>query len=272
MIQEFLDYERKVKNLSENTIRAYGQDMRTFAAYLKHQTEICAWRDVHRNAIDQYLAKLHDYGWKPASIRRMLSTIRCFYNYAMKKELIDKNPARYCEMPKRPRNLPNTIEPEAIEAYIDNERNPLEMRALVALLYETGVRISEALAIETRDVNAREHSIRIYGKGLKTRIVYYGYRTQKTMNAYLGNRRGQIFKGEQRNYRWEIWRALKGHSTNGTASPHMIRHTYATRMLNQGMPLAALQMLLGHAKPETTGIYAHIAQTTVKTAYERAQA
>lgn len=276
MITEFLTYDEKVKNLSENTIRAYGNDMHDFARYLSGHLGIRRWGDVHKTDVDKYLMFLHDMKKKPATIRRALATIRAFYNYAIKAGKTETNPARYCEAPKRERSLPTTIDTTAIETYIDDVTKPLALRAIIALIYETGMRISEVTALETRDVNPREHSIRVYcGKGLKTRIVYYGYRTQRLMNAYVGTRKGKIFQGaeeNQRQLRYEIWRALKGNTIGEReASPHIIRHTYATKMLNQGMSISSLQMLMGHESSKTTEIYAHMANATVKSDYMRAQ-
>ena len=268
MIEEFLAYERKVKNLSDNTIKAYGDDLRAFAKYLTSEGQKTRWSEVHKRTIDAYLAHCHDLGEKPATIRRRLASIRALYNYFRKQGLLEQSPAQYCEMPKRERSLPNTISSEAIEAYIDNVQKPLTMRLMVAIFYETGIRISE-----TWDVNLKEQSMRVFGKGLKSRIVYYGDATARLLPSYISGRRGQIFQGSdqcQREIRWQIWRAFHRDATNGKASPHTIRHTYATKMLNQGMPIQSLQMLLGHENVETTRNYARLTNADVKRDYLRA--
>lgn len=273
MIEEFLAYERKVKNLSENTIKAYGDDLKAFAKYLLAQGQETRWSEVHKRTIDGYLAYCHDAGEKPATIRRRLASIRALYNYFRKQGLLEANPAQYCESPKLPKSLPNTVDEEAVEAYIGNERNPKVMRLMVAMFYETGIRISELTSLTTWDIDWQERSLRITGKGLKSRTVYYGELTAELLQAYTQGRQGQVFQGSdqcQREIRWQIWQAFHKDATNGKASPHTIRHTYATKMLQQGMPLHSLQMLLGHEQVETTRNYARLTNVEVKRDYERA--
>lgn len=273
MIEEFLAYERKVKNLSENTIKVYGDDLKAFAKYLLAQGQETRWSEVHKRTIDGYLAYCHDAGEKPATIRRRLASIRALYNYFRKQGLLEANPAQFCESPKLPKSLPNTVDEEAVEAYIGNERKPKVMRLMVALFYETGIRISELTSLTTWDIDWQERSLRITGKGLKSRIVYYGELTAELLQAYTQGRQGQVFQGSDqchREIRWQIWQAFHKDATNGKASPHTIRHTYATKMLQQGMPLHSLQMLLGHEQVETTRNYARLTNVEVKRDYERA--
>lgn len=273
MIEEFLAYERKVKNLSENTIKAYGDDLKAFAKYLLAQGQETRWSEVQKRTIDGYMAYCHDAGEKPATIRRRLASIRALYNYFRKQGLLEANPAQYCESPKLPKSLPNTVDEEAVEAYIGNERNPKVMRLMVAMFYETGIRISELTSLTTWDIDWQERSLRITGKGLKSRTVYYGELTAELLQAYTQGRQGQVFQGSdqcQREIRWQIWQAFHKDATNGKASPHTIRHTYATKMLQQGMPLHSLQMLLGHEQVETTRNYARLTNVEVKRDYERA--
>ena len=275
MIQEFLTYEAKVKNLRPNTVKAYAEDLKDFAQWLQITKRAHRFGEVHRRDVEAYLSDMHDAEKKPATIRRHLAAIRCLYNYAIKQEYTKTNPARFVEAPKRARALPSTIKAEAIEDYCDDARHPLALRCMIALLYETGLRISEACDIETRDVDPLNRSIRVYeGKGLTQRHVFYGERTRRLMNAYLGFRRGKIFQGAdacQREIRYQIWRALNKYvEGDRQASPHIIRHTYAMKMLNQGMPLSSLQTILGHRRPETTETYARATMATTKRDYERA--
>jgi len=275
MIEEFLAYERKVKNLSENTIKAYGDDLKAFAKYLLAQGQQTRWSEVHKRTIDGYMAYCHDAGEKPATIRRRLASIRALYNYFRKQGLLEANPAQFCESPKLPKSLPNTVDEEAVVAYIGNERKPKVLRLMVAMFYETGIRISELTSLTTWDIDWQERSLRITGKGLKSRIVYYGELTAELLQAYTQGRQGQVFQGSdqcQRQIRRQIWWALHSKATNGKASPHTLRHTYATKMLRQGMPLQSLQALLGHSTVETTRNYARVTQTDVRRDYQRATA
>lgn len=275
MIQRFLDYERKVKNLSENTIDAYGTDLRAFAAWLKNTGTASRWSEVHKRKVDAYMAYCHDNGEKPATIRRRLASIRALYNYFRKEGMIATNPAQYCEAPKKPRTLPNTVNCAAIEGYICDATKPLVMRLMIAIFYETGIRISELTALEVRDIDQQKRTMRVYGKGLKARVVYYGDYTARLLPTYIDRRRGQVFQGSDqchRQIRWEIHRALCKYATNGKASPHTIRHTYATRMLEMGMPIQSLQTILGHENVETTRNYARVTNEQVMADYKRAWA
>lgn len=275
MIQEFLSYQEKNKGLSAETLRAYANDLRETARYLSARKQGASWSTTHRRDIDGYLASMFENGSKPATIRRRLATIRAFYNWLMTQGKMENNPARYCETPRRNRALPSTIDTAAIERYIADNTKPLTVRAMIALIYETGMRISEVASLDTRNVNPREKSIRVYeGKGMKTRKVYYGYWTQRLMNTYLQGRRGIVFQGmedNQRAARKAIYQALNGNTIGERkASPHILRHTFATKMLNQGMSIASLSAILGHSHTNTTEIYAHVAQPTIRQEYERA--
>ena len=275
MIRQFLEYEQKVKNLSPNTVRAYGNDLTSFCQWLQATHTASRWGAVTKDDIERYVIALHDAKKKPATIRRHIAAIRCMYHYFMKKGLLTSNPARYIESPKLRKTQPSTISTEALESYIDDTANPLALRALIALLYETGLRISEATAIDTKDVDPKTHSIRIHaGKGLKTRTVFYGNRTRRILNEYLGARRGVIFQGAsacQREIRYQIWKALNEHVIGERqASPHIIRHTFAMQALNNGMPLTSLQAILGHENPKSTEIYAQATINTQQRDYEKA--
>lgn len=273
MISQFIEFERKVKNLSDNTITAYENDLREFARYISANRIAKRWSEIHARTIERYLMTLHEAGMKPSTIRRKLASIRALYNYFMKQGLQEKNPARYIESPKQPKTLPNTIDTGAIERYIQDETKPMALRTLIAILHETGIRISEATALETNDIDYRNHTMRIYGKGLKQRKVYFGHYTDWLLQAYTQDRKGEIFVGAdacQRQIRWEIWKALHQYATNGKASPHTIRHTFATRMLEQGMPIQSLQAILGHEHVETTRNYARLADTSIRRDYENA--
>ena len=276
MIQEFLDYEQKNKGLSENTLRAYGDDLRAFARWASSTGTACRWSQVRKGDIDAFIANRHDLGDKAATLRRRVSSIRAFYDYLRKQGKMEHNPARYCEMPKRERQLPNTIDIQAITTYIEDITKPLALRTIIAILYETGIRISELTGLEVRDVDFMRKTLRVYGKGLKGRIVYFDYYTSRLLSLYLSSKQqrdGIIFTGAdgcQREIRYQIWRALTNSATNGKASPHTIRHTYATRMLEQGMPIQSLQRLMGHEQITTTEGYLRLTNGTIEKDYRQA--
>lgn len=273
MIKEFIEYEKKIKAVSDNTLTAYEKDMWSFFYYIKAFTGVTRWGEITKKDIDTYMMFLADNKKAPATRRRKLASIRAFYNYGMKQGYIEANPARYCESPRLAKHLPNTIDSEAIRHYTTDATNPLTLRIIIQLLYETGIRISELTAIETSDIDYEQHTIRINGKGNKERIVYYTDELGTMMKEYAADRQGKLFQGadqSQREIRYEIWRALHTHATNGKASPHTIRHTFATEMLRKGMPIPSLQTLMGHTNIETTRNYARISCEQVKRDYTAA--
>lgn len=273
MIKEFIEYEQKIKAVSENTLTAYEKDMWSFFYYVKAFSIATRWSEITKKDIDTYMMFLADNKKAPATRRRKLSSIRAFYNYGMKQGYIEANPARYCESPRLAKQLPNTIETDAIKHYTTDQTKPLTLRIIIQLLYETGIRISELTAIETSDIDYEQHTIRINGKGNKERIVYYTANLGIMMKDYAAGRRGKLFQGAdqcQREIRYEIWKALHTHATNGKASPHTIRHTFATEMLRNGMPISTLQTLMGHTNIETTRNYARISSEQVKRDYQAA--
>jgi site-specific recombinase XerD len=274
MIQEFLTYETKVKNLSSNTTDAYERHLKTFCGWLK-SNGIARWGQVEKSTIDSYMAWLHDSSLKPATIRLHLASIRALYNYAIKQGYTKINPARYCESPKLAKRLPTTIKREGIEKAIANERTPLVTRLMIALLAETGIRIAELTALDCENIDLAEKRIRISGKGSKERIVYYGQHTASLLPGYMAGRTGQLFQGSEhchRAIRHQIWLQLNEYAEGGQANPHALRHTYATTALNNGMPIESLQILLGHDNVETTRRYAKVSLAKVSQDYAQTMA
>lgn len=270
MIEQFLRYETEVKNLGLLTAVSYRQELRRFARWMREQRTDATWRTVTREDIDRYNAARHAEGQKPASIRHGLTVLRCFYYWLTKTGQWDTNPARYCEPPKGTKALPKTINADVVESVLEDESEPLETRLLVAMLYESGMRLNEALGLTTIDVNPMAREARITGKGRKERVVYFGERSYDLMKR-LGRRQyGMLFGGSDREWRRTIHETLTRHGATGQASPHVLRHTFATRMLNAGASLSALQALLGHESSKTTEIYAHLAQPRVAAEYRQA--
>lgn len=273
MIAEFIDYEIRVRNYTAHTAKAYGTDLRLFAGWLAMKG-VNRWSLVTKNTIDNYLKDLHDREQEPSTIRRKVAAIRAFYDFAMIQGKISVNPARYVESPKQKRKEVATIPAESIEQYIDDTTNPIALRAIIALIYESGLRISEVMNLDTTHVDPKTRRILVDGKGMKERSVYYGERTRKTLNEYLGGRRGRVFLGaDERTIRYNIWQALIAVAgPSRKASPHIIRHTFASEMVKRGCPLTSVQNLLGHEHITTTEKYLHVGDEQTRQDYMRAQA
>lgn len=220
------------------------------------------WRKVTKSQVDEYVIHLTEQGAAPASIKQHIAALRTFFKTckALGQEI--GNPARYVSTPKLSSQLPKVIEKEAIKAALSSASVDLQTKAAISIIYETGIRLQELLDLEAQDIDKATQSIKIHGKGRKERTVYYGELTK---------RYGKFWRGKQhtqREIRHLVYNALKPYSKSQQLSPHAIRHTFATTMLNNGAPMITISNLLGHKHIETTEIYAKLANTTIAQQYE----
>lgn len=269
MIQEFLDYQRDRKGLSENTIESYKKDLAQWVVYAKSKD--LRWSTITKQDIDTWLISMHKAGKKPATINRHLSSLRGLLTWAHHEKLLTDNPARYCQLMKQEEKLPEQAPTDAIKRYLSNEPTSERsevMHALIAILYDTGIRIQEALDLMIEDFDTNEMSIKIKGKGSQQRKVFYSTMTI-THLVRIGGRYGRhLFpQYEQRTYRMMMYEELKpiGIRTH----PHALRHSFATRMLNNGADIKIVSWLLGHKSVKTTERYAKVANETARQQYRQ---
>lgn len=268
MITQFLNYISSVKGYSDNTVVAYGKDLRAFARYALDIDPKMSWSKVTKGFVQAYVIQLHDDGKENTTITRKIASIRSFYDYLKTQGHLQENPARFVQCPKRANKLPNLIETEAIRDVLNDSQTSLKTRCMIALMAETGIRLQEMLDLETKDFMASNRSIRINGKGSKQRTVYYGEWSKYYLNKYVGRRQGRLFDDDQRSVRYEVYESLRKHTEGRQLSPHAIRHTFATTMLQNGADIKSIQALLGHESVKTTEIYAQVAGRQVATQYE----
>lgn len=268
MITQFLNYQRTIKSASTYTLQAYEKDLRQFVAWYRDYTDAPRWSAVSRSDLQAYVEYLCEQGLVPTSVGRKVSALRSFFNYLMTIDALHENPCRYVQSPKRGKPLPKTVQLDEVAATLADPVVDLRTKLMIALLVETGVRISELLAMSTADFDKSQRSIRIVGKGAKQRVVYYGDRSRALLNAVIGYRQGKLFECSAREARYAIHNALSRHSEAPQLSPHVLRHTFATSMLNDGAPLSAISKLLGHESVKTTEMYAHLADTAARDAAE----
>lgn len=260
MIENFCNYIRTNRGLSENTVKGYEESLRTFSRWAQRNYPGITWRTIEKTMIDNFVSAQVEYGIKPATIKRHISALRTFYKTILALGFEIKNPARYVSTPKLGEKLPKMVEPEAIgRALNDPLATPLA-KACIAIIFETGVRLSELMSIKPCDINNKNRSIRIHGKGNKERYVYYGELTAEHGRAL------RTFGISDREIRRQIYEALRPHSKAPQLSPHAIRHTYASTLINNGMSIEAIRKLLGHEHTATTEIYA---QMSNQRAYEQ---
>ena len=279
-IDKFLEYLKSVKKHSDNTIISYQDDLKELASVLNNNII-----DIDEEDIKKYLNYLYDKSYNKNTISRKLSGVRSFYNYLYNHDIIKINYFTDVHNPKKIRSLPHYLKTSEIDKVLDNtnevtlygERNKL----IIELLYVTGLRVSELVNIKLKDIDKYNKSIKILGKGSKERIVYYEDNCSKLLNKYLNNTRRKLDKNNSEylllnkfgnKLSTRMIRNILNNLTIGTSIeqiyPHMIRHTFATTMLNNGADLMTVKELLGHESINTTSIYTHVTNEQIRKVFD----
>ena len=280
-IERYLTDLRIEGGLATNTLDGYRRDLMKFAAYLAAR-RIADPADVTRPIISAFLGELHRAQLSPASSARCLSALRGFYRALLKGTRHD-NPLHHIESPRRGRRLPRSLSERDVERLLELSpgANPEDLRdaAMVELLYATGLRVSELVNLEVAQVNAAVGYLIALGKGSKQRVVPMGDHARRKITAYLEQARAQLLKRRESPHlfvtrrgtkltRQAFWYALRRRAVQaGIAqriSPHMLRHSFATHLLEHGADLRSVQALLGHARITTTEIYTHVEHERLK--------
>lgn len=285
ILREFVEYLEVERNYSWHTISNYEKDLSLFILYLNREG-ITKYRDVNYQIIRNYLVELHEQKYKNKSVTRHLSSLRTFFKYLMKENMIKENPMNFITNPKVEKKLPHFLYYHDMEELLEAAEgdSALEVRnaCMLELLYSTGIRVSELVSIKLEHVSLSGKKIRVLGKGDKERIVLFGDVCKKKLERYLSFSRDSLLKHQKHSYLFvnHIGRPLTDRgvreimnqiihkkSLNMHVSPHMIRHTFATHMLNEGADLKTVQDLLGHENLETTGIYTHVSNEHLRRTY-----
>lgn len=269
MITEFLKHKQQVEGCANGTIIEYEKNLRAFAAWVNKNHPGTGWSTLTTDIMNEHVAQMTRDGLKPRTIKLRVSSVRSLLNWLCAQGKMNTNPLRYQQTPKPGIQLPKIADVDAVAKFVNAETiSPItmEIQALVALLAETGIRIGEAINIHTQDVNKKEQSITIHGKGNKERIVYYGEMTKTKVNALakVKNVKYIIFSRTPEDYRALMSREMKPYINY--IHPHMLRHTYATTMLNNGASLSAIAANLGHESTRMSERYAHLAESAAKQA------
>ena len=269
MITTYINYIKDVRGLSPRTCEEYDKELRAFAAWARPLG--LRWSTISKQDIDAHTAMLHARGLEPSTIRRRITAIRCFYRWLRNEGVLSENPAQYAQSPKMAHKLPKAANIEDIDAYLHTPAKSTEdadMHCAVAIMLETGIRLSELLNMKTEDFMSNGHAIRVTGKGSKERLVYYGQRTATALNAYMRNASGYLFgKYTDIGFRYAMYRTAGERIKR--LHPHQLRHTFAMTMLNNGMDIKTLAQLLGHASTTATEIYARATQPRVESMYNK---
>jgi len=274
-LSQFLDYLRHERNASSHTISSYKHDLGQLAAYIEERG--LALGRVDNVHIRGFMAELHERKLKRSSLARKLAAVRSFFQFCVRKGWLAENPVSIVATPKQEKRVPSLLCVEELAGFLETPRSgrPLIMRdrAILELLYATGIRVSELVGINREDVNFKERLIRIRGKGKKERLVPFGRIAGERMTAYLGVR-PTLLKSEvgeralflnsrggrltARSVERIVDKYIRLTAVRRKISPHSLRHSFASHLLSRGADLRVIQELLGHESLATTQKYTHL--------------
>ena len=278
LIRHFSDYLRLEQSLSDNTINAYCHDIELFRDYLEDNGKSISTAEITHHDIEDFFAKLYDLGIAASSQARILSGLKSFYRYLLQEKICEKDPTILVSSPSTGRHIPDVLSYEEIVSMLDciDLSQPLGHRnkAIIEMLYGCGLRVSEVVSLNISDIYAKDEFVRVIGKGDKERLVPIGKKTLKELTNYTQGER--LHQEIQPKYSDKVFISARGTSLTRqsvfllvkslaekagikkTISPHTLRHSFATHLLEGGADLRAVQQMLGHSSISTTEIYTHV--------------
>jgi len=286
LVRAFLNYLRVEKGLSQNTILAYGRDLRKFEVFAEKQKRTL--KQIGNDDIVDFLTSLYRSGLDSRSVARHLVALRHFFRFAQMEGYILEDPAASIETPKFRMRLPTHLSTEEVNRLLTqpdmSSAIGVRDRAMIELLYSTGLRVSELVNLRLSDLQMEAGSLRCIGKGDKERIVPMGRSAVASIEAYLRHARQTLLRGKISPYvflnrfggrmgRIGFWKKLAEYGRKAglrlKLKPHMLRHSFATHLLERGADLRSVQLMLGHADISTTQIYTHVVKEHLKEVYKR---
>ena len=289
IIDSFLITLEKERNFSLHTIKAYKNDLTRFNQFLNQGTNRIKFKEINRNDIRRFLADEYENEYTSKTVARRLATIKSFFKYLVKVELIEDNVSIHIHSPKVPKKLPNFIDKNLIDVLMSSP--PLGTligvrdRAVLELFYSTGVRLSELVNMNIGDFHIDKKLVRVIGKGSKERMIPYGKTAESAIENYLKMRnlsfkpvfaRSPLFvnSSEKRISKRTIQRRMNNYiklvADGKSVGPHLLRHTFATHLLDNGADIRAVKDLLGHSSLSSTQIYTHVSIDKLKKDYTQA--
>ncbi len=286
-IEQFLDALWLEKNLAENTLASYRRDLNMVAQWLtRHSLTLLT---VQAGDLQSLFAERLEGGYKATSSARMLSAIRRLFQYLYREKARDDDPSALLSSPKLPQRLPKDLSEAQVERLLQAPclDRPIELRdkAMLELLYATGLRVSELVGLSMSDISLRQGVVRVIGKGNKERLVPLGEEAVHWLESYLEHGRPWLLNGQsidvlfpsqraQQMTRQTFWHRIKHYAViagidSEKLSPHVLRHAFATHLLNHGADLRVVQMLLGHSDLSTTQIYTHVATERLRQLHQQ---
>ena len=307
-VDQFLKYLRSVRNASPHTLRSYQSDLLQFQMFLTPPgTQPPQLQDITHLMIREFVSNLLDHNLEKSSIARKLAAIRSFFKFAVREGLVLRNPARQVATPKLPKRIPSVLSAEDLNTFLDGVvaapagegrkrtgdaiENLLLVkrdRAILELLYASGLRVSELTGLNLADMDRKDRMLRVRGKGNKERIVPYGGKAEQALEAYEPVRQALLFKAGRRGDLQAVFlnhlgtrltvrsvaRIVKKYvrliNVNWDLHPHSLRHAFATHLLADGADLRAIQELLGHSSLSTTQRYTHVSIRQLMEVFDKA--
>lgn len=285
MIDKFLDYLRFERNRSELTVKNYGDDLRSFEKFFRDLKNPVSWESVDSDVVRNWMERMMDEGNNAASINRRLSALRSFYRFALSRKLVDKDPVHGITGPKKGRPLPQFLKENEMDRLLDAGSwtegfEDVRDRTVIMTFYETGIRLSELIGLDDSMVDFSNRQLKVTGKRNKQRVIPFGEELLATFRDYMKCRdkevnlqsdalfvtaKGQRMTSSQ--VREAVRKNLSKVCTLKKRTPHVLRHTFATAMLNNKAGIESVKKLLGHESLSTTEIYTHTTFEQLKCEY-----
>lgn len=288
-IKDFIHFLIVEKGLANNTIVSYQRDLKSYQKYIMNVEKITSWNDIQRTQIIHFLAFLKDNGKSAKTLARHIASIRAFHQFLLREKAADQDPSVHIESPQMERSLPKVLSLEEVETLLDspklNDHYGYRDKAMLELLYATGIRVSELINLDIGNVHLTMGFVRCIGKGNKERIIPIGRAAIEAIEQYLEKGRPHFVSKKYRDdalflnhhgkrmSRQGFWKILKKLTMEAgiqkELTPHTLRHSFATHLLENGADLRAVQEMLGHADISTTQIYTHVTKTRMKDVYKQ---
>ena len=289
LIEAFFDYLRYERGVSDNTLEGYRADLMAFRTFYKSLDSNLEWNNLDTDVARDWIVNMMDNGNKPSSVARRLSALRSCYRFLLRRGLVERDPFHNLTTPKTERPLPAFVREADMERLLDSEIaftddfDGLRNRTVITVFYETGLRLSELIGLDIKDVSLSQQTLRVTGKGNRQRIVPFGESLTSLLYKYIGSRakiegpdtqalfvnnKGSRIKPDST--REMVRRHLALVTDQRKRSPHVLRHTFATTMLNHQANLEAVKELLGHQRLATTEIYTHTTFEELRRVYNNA--
>ena len=288
MVDLFLDYLKLERNYSPATVKHYRDDLKEFERFFQELELQLSWETIDSDIVRRWMEAMMDRGNVASSVNRRLSALRSFYRYALRRNLIEKDPVHGIQGPKRKRPLPQFLKEAEMDRLLDENMwtdcyKDVLARTIIVTFYETGIRISELIGLNDKDVDYINCEIKVTGKRDKQRIIPFGDELSETLISYQHRRNAEMKCESEAFFRTEkgervtdaqvrqiVKTNLSKVSTLKKRSPHVLRHTFATAMLNHEAGLESVKKLLGHESLSTTEIYTHTTFEQLKKVYKNA--